>query len=100
MPASVLAGFLGDEEDHSSGVPRGIPGLSNLSDFPLASDLRGDLLHIARADVGERDDCDLTRRFRAHILSDALHPLNRVGRKHVREIIHEPGGSRDLDALQ
>ena len=35
-----------------------------------------------------------------HILRDALHTLNRIGLKHVREIVHQPGRRRDLDALE
>ena len=99
MSASVLARLLGNEKDHDSGVSRRIPGLSDFADLPVPSDLGRDLLHIARADVGKRDDRYLTRGFLAHIVGDALHALNRIGLKNVREIVHQPGGRRDRDAL-
>ena len=100
MSASVLARLLGNEKDHHSGVSRGIPGSPDLADLPVASDLRRDLLHIARTDVGKRDDRYLARGFRSHIFRDALHALNCIGLKHVRKIVHQPSGRRDRDALE
>ena len=99
MSASVLAGLLGNEKDHCPRVPRGVAGIPGLTDLPLPSDLERDFLHIARANIGERDDRYLARRFRPHILRDALHALNGVGLKYVREIVDQPGRGRDLDAL-
>src|SRR6266404_3582827 len=100
MSASIPARLLGDEKDHCAGVAGGIAGIPDLADLPLPSDQERGLLHVARADVGKRDDRHLPPRFRAHILRDALHSLSGVGRNHVREVIHQPDRRRDLEALR
>jgi hypothetical protein len=100
MSASVLARLLGNEKDHRACVAGGIAGIPYLADLPLPSDLERNFLNVARADVSERDDRHLAARFRAHILGDALHALDCIGLKHVREIVHQPGRRRDLDALE
>jgi hypothetical protein len=100
MSASVLARLLGNEKDHNSGVSLRVTWRSDLADLPVSSDLRRDLLHIARTYVREGDDRYLTGGFRAHIFRDALHTLNRIGLKHVCEIVHQPRGRRNRDALE
>jgi len=100
MSTSVLAGLLRNEKDHRTGVAGGIAGIADLADFPLPSNQERGFLHVARADVGKRNDRYLAPRFRAHILRDALHSLRRVGRNHVREIVHQPDRRRDLEALR
>jgi len=96
---SAAARPPGNEKDHGARVAGGIAGIPDLPNFPLPSDLKRNLLNIARTDVRERDDRHLATRFRAHVVGDALHALNRIGLKHVREIVHQPGRRRDRDAL-
>jgi hypothetical protein len=100
MSASILARLLWNEKDDSTGVPRRIARIPDLADLPLPSNLQRDFLHIARADVGKGDDCHLAARFRAHIFRDPLYALHHIRLQNVREIVHQPGRRRDLDALR
>src|SRR5882762_9430378 len=100
MSTSVPARLLGDEKDHCAGVAGGVAGIADLADLPLPSNQERGFLHVARADVGKRNNRQLAPRFRAHILRDALHSLSGVWRNHMREVIDQPDRRRDLEALR
>jgi hypothetical protein len=95
MTPSVLARFLGHEQNHCAGVPRRIAGIPDLSNLPLAADLQRDFLDVASADVGERDD----RHLAPYILGNALHALHGVGLEDVCEIVYQSRRRRDLNTL-
>lgn len=99
MATSVLARFLGHEQDHRTGIPRGIAGIPDLAHLPFAADLQRYFLDVARSDVGQRHDRHLAARLRPNILGDPLHALHGVGLKHMGEIVHQSRRRRDLDTL-
>jgi hypothetical protein len=66
----------------------------------LAPDLERDFLHVARADIRERDYRKLAPGFRADVRRDSLHPLRRIRSDDVREIVHQSGWGGYLDCLR
>jgi len=69
VSAAVTARLPGNHQDDGSGVAGRISGITNLPDLPLPSDLQGDFLYVAGADVGERDDRHLSVRTSCAIRS-------------------------------
>ena len=100
MSVSVGARLLRHEKNHRARIPRRVAGIPDLSDFPLAPDLKRDLIGRVLSDVGKGDDSYLATRFVTHVGGNRLDTADRRRLKNVREIVDEPGRRGNVNCLQ